>query len=240
MTPDQLDSWRRTAALDSRTGQPVGDALLNACNEIERMNERLEYLNGRVADLREYEVGIKHLTTEDGSINMSLALAHDQMRIFVAAFQKVLDEEGGPNYVEMSFKLAGTLDRYTVTIKRPNGETPADVASKQRARAEKAEADRDRAREIAVALEQENARVRELHSPYKIYDECGHRHTATDKGVQDVTHVGLACEDGYMYTVCRHCCTDAMDDQTEECVSEHDHGKSVCPTNAALDGSEAL
>src|ERR1044072_856068 len=114
--------------------------------EVERLNERIEYLNGRIADLQQYEVGIKHLTTEDGAINMSLGLAHDQMRIFVAAFQKVLDEQGGPNYVEMNFKLAGTLDRYTVTIKRPKGKTPADVASEQRVRPEKAGAEAEQLR----------------------------------------------------------------------------------------------
>jgi hypothetical protein len=78
--------------------------------------------------------------------------------------------------------------------------------------------------------------VRDLHSPFRIYDECGHRHAETDEGVGNVTHVGLVCGDGYLYTACRHCCTDALGDQTEECASEHDHSREICPTRTALDG----
>ena len=101
-----------------------------------------------------------------------------------------------------------------------------------------AEADRDRARKIAVALEQEVAAVRELHSPFKIYEPCSHEHEETDEGVVNAIEIGPVCEDGFMYTICRHCCTDGNSDQTEKCVSEHDHSESVCPTNAALDGGE--
>jgi hypothetical protein len=105
------------------------------------LEPRMEYLKERVTELQQYELGIKSLTAEDGAIDMSLAMAHDYMRVFVAAFQKILDEEGGPNYAELMFKLAGTTDRYTVTVKRPGGKTPGEVASEWRQRAETAEAE---------------------------------------------------------------------------------------------------
>jgi hypothetical protein len=105
------------------------------------LGPRMEYLKERVAELQQYEVGIKNLTTESGAINMSLHMAHDMMRAVVAGFVKILDEEGGPNYVEMMFKLADTTDRYTVTIQRPDGKTPGEVASEWRQRAELAEAE---------------------------------------------------------------------------------------------------
>lgn len=99
---------------------------------------RWDRMCDRVRELEEYEIGLKHLTVEDGAIEMSLHMAHNMMRAFVAAFIKLLQDEGGPNYVEMSFKLAGSLDRYVVTIRQPDGMTPADVASEWRARAEQA------------------------------------------------------------------------------------------------------
>jgi hypothetical protein len=99
-------------------------------------------------------------------------------------------------------------------------------------------ADRDRARDAAVALEQEIAAVRALHSPFKIYEPCGHEHEETDEGVTNVIEIGPACQDGYMYTVCRHCCTDVEGFQTEECVSAHDHHDGLCDTSAVLDGGE--
>ena len=89
-----------------------------------------------------------------------------------------------------------------------------------------------------AALELKVVRVLELHSPYKIYDECGHEHEETDKGVTNVIEIGPVCKDGYMYTICRHCCTDAMGDQTEECVGEHDHSTGICETRRVLDGAE--
>lgn len=125
----------------------VGDAWypdLEAIDaELADKDAKIERLRERVAELSKWEVGVKNLTAADGSIDMSLAMAHDMMRIYVSAFTEILDEQGGPNYVEMMFKLAGTLDTYTVTIRRPKGKTPGEVASEQRQRAESAEAERD-------------------------------------------------------------------------------------------------
>ena len=39
---DRLARWRRTADLDARAGQPVGDALREAAAEVERLRERLQ------------------------------------------------------------------------------------------------------------------------------------------------------------------------------------------------------
>jgi hypothetical protein len=87
-------------------------------------------------------------------------------------------------------------------------------------------------------MREENARVRDLHSPFKIYEPCGHDHEETDDGVTNVIEMGPVCQDGYMYTVCRHCCTDAQGFQTEECVSAHDHSTGICETRRALENTE--
>jgi hypothetical protein len=99
--------------------------------------------------------------------------------------------------------------------------------------------DRDRARDLAAALEAENARVRELHPEFRIYGECGHKHAEGDEGVVNVNDVGLVCEDGFMYSVCRECCTDGHGNQTEECASAHDHPGWLCATNTILHAAEA-
>jgi hypothetical protein len=77
-------------------------------------------------------------------------------------------------------------------------------------------------------------RIRLLHREHKIYDECGHKHTEADEGVRNISDVGLVCDEGYMYSVCHYCCTDSVGDQTEECVSEHDHSTGLCATRRAL------
>jgi hypothetical protein len=38
---DRIERWRSTADLDSRAGAPVGNALHDACNEVERLQARL-------------------------------------------------------------------------------------------------------------------------------------------------------------------------------------------------------
>lgn len=84
--------------------------------------------------------------------------------------------------------------------------------------------------------------VRELHHPFGIYDECGHNHEYLDggnlrEGVIEVKEVGLTCEEGLEYWVCRHCCTD-RGWQTEHCTIYHYHGKNepACQTLRILDG----
>lgn len=74
-------------------------------------------------------------------------------------------------------------------------------------------ADRDRAREIAVALEQENARVRGLHSPIvKTLDD----------------------DEGTEITACREC--DAL---RESCSDEAEPEPWPCATIRVMDGGEA-
>jgi len=40
-----------------------------------------------------------------------------------------------------------------------------------------------------------------------------------------------------VYSICALCCLDGDDEQTEECVSRHQHGKAkpICETIALLD-----
>ena len=78
-----------------------------------------------------------------------------------------------------------------------------------------------------------------LHRPHRIYDECDHAHEDR-AGVIDCGEF-LTCEDSYMYSICRECCT-LFGHQTEQCAGEHEHGRDdrICPTyravSAALEG----
>jgi hypothetical protein len=92
-------------------------------------------------------------------------------------------------------------------------------------------------------LTAENGRARALHSEYKIYDECGHNHRYSEDGdlepgVIEVEDVGLVCEEGLQYVICRECCTHGgRQGQTVTCVDDHDHGVCwPCPTLQALGG----
>jgi hypothetical protein len=56
--------------------------------------------------------------------------------------------------------------------------------------------------------------VVELHSEFRIYDECSHQHTdeeVTAGTAFDVEDVGITCEEGYLYSVCKKCHTDDGD-----------------------------
>lgn len=80
------------------------------------------------------------------------------------------------------------------------------------------------------------AAVLDIHRPWKIYDDCGHRHQDPDEpGVIDVEDVGYTCAAGLMYSICRSCCTSG-EYQTEDCATYHAHGEdqSICETVAAL------
>ena len=84
---------------------------------------------------------------------------------------------------------------------------------------------------LAVKVE----RVRALHRPVGIYDECACSDEAKAEGHEDVEEVGLTCN--RMYTVCAECCRDDVY-QTEDCASYHDHKPDEahhCPTIRALD-----
>lgn len=81
--------------------------------------------------------------------------------------------------------------------------------------------------------------IRELHSPFGIYTECDHDHDEADIENDlafEVMEVGTVCEDGLMYRVCLSCCT-GNGYQTEECVTNHEHGKDepICKTIATLE-----
>lgn len=203
ITPDRIEAWRRAGAVAGTHGSPSGNALLDACSEIERLQRQLDQSEASALDV----------VDERDRCERKL----DQFAYTIAPIEVIGEHSSGNDPWENALDMLSSA-----------------------AQVEELEADRDRAREIAVALEQENARIRELHSPYKIYDECSHRHAETDPGVTVVTHVGPTCEDGYLYTICRHCCTDALGDQTEACATEHDHATSPCPTSAVFDGGEAL
>lgn len=81
--------------------------------------------------------------------------------------------------------------------------------------------------------------VLDLHAPRRIYTECDCEppHTYEDVEVGhalEVDDVGLVCEDGFMYPICRECCTDEDGHhQTEECANYHHHDRgerTSCPT----------
>ena len=102
----------------------------------------------------------------------------------------------------------------------------------------------DEVRKLKVRIEA----VREIHAPWGIYSECGHDHTEAEledeaSPVKEVDLVGLVCDEGLMYRVCRSCCVEpgwSEGFQTETCATKHTHTQDgpVCPTVAALDGVE--
>lgn len=74
--------------------------------------------------------------------------------------------------------------------------------------------------------------VLQIHVPQKIYDECEHEHGYDDPALID-TGDFTTCQDGYMYSICRACCTTGWDhEQTEDCASDHKHGpdRPICLT----------
>lgn len=75
-------------------------------------------------------------------------------------------------------------------------------------------------------------KVLALHSSYGIYDECGHDHDAEGPGVFDVAEVGLTCDDGLLYEVCRVCHLGHDGEPDEYTGDEH----WPCPTVRLLNG----
>jgi hypothetical protein len=85
--------------------------------------------------------------------------------------------------------------------------------------------------------------VLEIHKPFRIFDECDHHHEyAADgslpEGVQEIENIGLVCEDGYQYSICRSCCTEDSGYQVEHCADVHRHDGPdpcwPCPTARAI------
>jgi hypothetical protein len=65
--------------------------------------------------------------------------------------------------------------------------------------------------------------VVDLHTEFRVHEECDHEHTEDDVRAGKAVVVGgdfIACQDGYLYSVCRACCTGGTD-QTEECAANH-------------------
>lgn len=79
--------------------------------------------------------------------------------------------------------------------------------------------------------------VLKLHVPFGIYDECGHEHTDADViagTAVDVPEVGVTCEEGKLYDVCRECHL-VNDEPTEDCA---DCKPWPCATIRALEGEQ--
>lgn len=91
-----------------------------------------------------------------------------------------------------------------------------------------------------VSPEQMIEKIRKLHRPFGVYDDCGHSHAEGDPGVMDIYEVGLVCAEGLMYEVCNECCAGGgwTFGQTEDCATSHGHGKNkpICATTAILEG----
>lgn len=120
--------------------------------------------------------------------------------------------------------------------------TQAARAIELEVRAQHAEASAERMRQIIANADWNNRRanaVEELHSEFRVYEPCGHEHTDEDvkSGVaKDVPDVGVVCEDGHSYSICRECCTGGSDYQSEECASGHDLPCYPCRTLRVLEG----
>lgn len=85
-------------------------------------------------------------------------------------------------------------------------------------------------------LREREAKLRELHRPWAIYDACDHHHAEPDEpnGIVDIDDVGITC--AKMYDICKACCTDGDGSQTEQCL-DHEHGLNIpiCKTREILD-----
>lgn len=79
-------------------------------------------------------------------------------------------------------------------------------------------------------------RVRALHKPYSIYEECDHDHEPDEPDVVQVEDIGYTC--AKLYDICNVCCRDdgRWDGQSEGCAEGHEHGPDLpyCKTIEAL------
>lgn len=85
--------------------------------------------------------------------------------------------------------------------------------------------------------------VLNLHRRRPTYKPCGHDHENGERGVLLVHEVGLVCDSGYEFSVCRECCTDGDNSQTEHCAENHmpDLGGCwPCPTVRAIGAALGL
>ena len=88
-------------------------------------------------------------------------------------------------------------------------------------------------------LREREAKLRELHAPVPIYQECGHEHEEEEPGKVFATTIGLTCN--YRYDVCNACCISASaqydDEPFLEICEEHRHRPDtpICKTREILD-----
>jgi hypothetical protein len=85
-----------------------------------------------------------------------------------------------------------------------------------------------------LAAEATVERVRAIHKPFGIWDECDCPDERKDDSDHvEIDEVGRTCR--RLYDVCAECCVD-NDYHTEGCADSHDHGpgKPICATIAAL------
>ena len=88
-------------------------------------------------------------------------------------------------------------------------------------------------------LREREAKLRALHAPVPIYQECGHEHEEAEPGKVFVSTIGLTCN--YRYDVCRACCISPSaqyeDEPFREICEEHRHrpGTPICKTREILD-----
>jgi hypothetical protein len=82
-------------------------------------------------------------------------------------------------------------------------------------------------RAVAARDDEWRAKIKALHSLWRVYDECDHEHTDEDvaAGVaQDIQEVGYTCNQTAV--ICSLCCTSGPPgwrDQSEECATYHEH-----------------
>lgn len=87
------------------------------------------------------------------------------------------------------------------------------------------------------------AKLRGLHRPFGIYDQCDHDHTTEEVEAGTAVNCGdfYSCRQAWLYDICAHCCLYDEDDPgtgpTERCFDTHDHGpgKPICETATLLD-----
>lgn len=80
--------------------------------------------------------------------------------------------------------------------------------------------------------------LRALHVEYGVYERCAHEHPDNDLSAFYIEGVGWTCDKSLLRIVCRHCCAQDGDGQSEVCAAAHDHlpDHALCPTMALLDG----
>jgi hypothetical protein len=85
--------------------------------------------------------------------------------------------------------------------------------------------------------------LKALHTPFDIYEKCGHNHALNDPRAFEIEGLGMVCADGVVDTVCTHCCTDLVNGTyvvREVCIDEHKHisAYALCPTIAIIEGRD--